>query len=145
MKVSVIGLVAALLTASVGHADVGLANRVEPQRSWLTGFGVGMIGLSLVSGALGVVSFVDRGEAKSNEEFYAPTGSAPEQRNATIYLDEVTRGQTALATGILFSSLAAAALVTGIICLVLDRPVPSTGVAFVPSKQGGVLVLSASF
>jgi hypothetical protein len=145
VKVSAIGLVGVLLTASVGRADVGLSNRAEPRRGWLTGFGAGMIGLSLLSGGLGLMSLSDAGEAKKNEEFYAPPGGAPEQRNATIYLDEVTRGQTALAAGIVFFSLAAASLVTGIVCIVLDRPVPTAGIAFVPSKQGGAMVVSASF
>ena len=58
----------------------------------------------------------------------------------TALQQQVSGGTTLAAVGFVVGGLA---LVGGIVCLVLDRPLPN--VAFVPTAQGGVLVFSTRF
>jgi hypothetical protein len=132
----------ALLVAvlALSAAPVRAEDGAPPQRGFLSGLGIGLLVAGLGGMGAGVAGMATANDGYGRLTAYTGTVSADERPTVTALQQQVSGGTVLAGLGF---GLGGAALVGGIVCLVLDRPVPS--VAFVPTAQGGVLVFSGHF
>lgn len=136
-------LAAVLFAAPVARAEdapaapVAVANDARG-RGWLTGLGVGLLGLGLAGAMLGLGGLITTSDANALLSAYYPTpGSAPtKDEAAAVKLIEARRdGASALAVAAFITG--GVALAGGIVALVLDGRAPAVAVAPIP---GGAAV-----
>jgi hypothetical protein len=124
-----------------------LAGEGEPtvaKRGWLSGLGVGLVGLAGVGFGLGATGVIGNAELSRKLDGYRALGSAATNNQlATLgELESQAKTNSLLITaGFIGGGLA---LAGGITCLILDIPkVPE--VAFVPMQGGGFLSVQGRF
>jgi len=140
-------LAVALLAAPLARAeDAGPAAPVTTAtetrgRGWLTGFGVGLLGLGLAGVMLGIGGVITMSEANTLLAAYYPTpGSAPTAAEAPAVKLIEARRDGASAMGVAAFITGGVALATGILFLALDGRAPAVAVAPIP---GGAAVAVA--
>lgn len=137
MRTIALLLVAAL---ALGSTPARAEEAPPKQRGFLSGLGLGLLVGGLVGVGAGVGGLV--GAEDANVRLIAYQGTfTPDEEPAVLALQQRLAGSTVLAVvGFVGGSLALAA---GVACLLLDSP--RATVAFVPTAQGGVFVLSGRF
>ena len=137
MRTTALLLVAAIaLSSAPVRADEG----APKQRGFLSGLGIGLLVASLGGIGAGTAGLLTANDGYFRLNAYSGTVSVDERPTVTALQRQVSGGTVLAGLGF---GLGGAALIGGIVCLVLDRPVPN--IAFVPTAQGGVLVFSGRF
>ena len=136
MRTTALFLVAAI---ALGSAPVR-AEETPKQRGFLSGLGIGLLVAGLGGIGAGVAGMATANDGYGRRNAYTGTVSTDARPTVTALQQQVSGGTVLAGLGF---GLGGAALIGGIVCLVLDRPLP--GVAFVPTAQGGVLVFSGHF
>lgn len=113
---------------------------VKQQRGFLSGLGLGLLIGGLAGVGAGIGGLVSANEAQTFLAAYSTTPTAEEQPSITALQQRMSGGTTLAAVGFIGGGLA---LAGGIICLAIDTP--NARVAFVPTNQGGVFVLTGRF
>lgn len=114
-------------------------NAVAKERSWVSALGAGLVTVSLGAAGLGVSQWMISTDARLAAEAY----STPSREEAPAVGLLETRAKSATTVSIASFIAAGTLLVGGVLCWVLDRPMPS--VALVPSRDGVAFALSAEF
>ena len=137
MRTTALLLVAAIALSS---APVRAEDVAPKQRGFLSGLGIGLLVAGFGGIGVGTAGLFTANDGYSRLSAYTGIVSTDERPTVTALQQQVSGGTVLAGLGF---GLGGAALIGGIVCLVLDRPVPS--VAFVPTAQGGVLVFSGHF
>lgn len=137
MRTTALLLAAAL---ALGSTPVRAEEAAPRQRGFLSGLGLGLLTGGLLGLGAGTAGLLNANEGYDRLIGYGGTVSADESATVTALQQKLWGGTALAAVGFVGGGLALGA---GIVCLVLDRPVPA--VAFVPTAQGGVLVFSTRF
>jgi hypothetical protein len=137
MKNTALLLIAVIaLGASPARAEETV---VTQQRGFLSRLGVGLLIGSFMSAGLGVAAVMNANSVSATRSIYS--FYTADEALIVQQLDRRIATSTALSVvGFVVSGLA---LAGGIICLAVDTP--AAKVAFVPTAEGGVLVLSGRF
>jgi hypothetical protein len=109
-----------------------------PQRSLLSGVGVGLIGLGVGALGLGVGQFLSWSDAQPTVRAYAQNAPSMDERFATKAADDWSRRTFLIG---LVSGITGAVLVA----LVLDRPADAVSFFVTPTSTGGALGLTGRF
>lgn len=110
------------------------------QRGFLTHVGVGFLIGGMLSLGLGTAGAIGSSEANTRLEAYGGQATAAEQPTVDALKARLAVNSVLAGVGLVVGAVATA---VGIGCILGDAPRAS--VAFVPTSQGGVFVLSARF
>jgi hypothetical protein len=117
-------------------------------RGWLTGTGLGLVGLSLLAGALGLSFQLTANDANRRvAAYYPPPNGAPTVEEARAVTQLVNQRDSAQALAVPLFLGAAAALAGGLACVVLDggRAGAPVQVAVVPGPSAVSLWVTTRF
>ncbi len=149
MKPTALLLAAVLLAAPTASADEAAPSVTAAARGrgWLTGLGLGLAGAGVMGLMMGVGSLTSAGEANALLKAYYPTPeSAPTTAEAPAVKRIEDRRDAALGLAMPSLVLGGAALVGGIVCVVLDGVLGGgPRVAWVPTPGGGAVIVSGEF
>lgn len=130
-----------LLAAPVARADEGAPVAVATEsrgRGWLTGLGVGLLGVGLAGVMLGISGAITTSDANALLAAYYPDStSAPKKEEAGAVKFIATRRDDALAMAVAGFVAGGVALAGGLLALLLDGRAPAVAVAPIP---GGAAV-----
>jgi hypothetical protein len=114
-----------------------------PQRSLLSGVGVGLIGLGVGALGLGVGQFLSWSDAQPTVRAYAQSTPSADEVFAAKAADDWSRRTFLIG---LVSGITGALLVAGgVVALMLDRPADAVSFFVTPTSTGGALGLTGRF
>lgn len=128
----------ALGASSVRAEDTAPAPK--RQRGFLTGLGLGLFVGGLTGLGAGLGGLLTANDASERLAKYSEPLSAGERPTVDVLRGRRSGGTTLATFGFVAGTLA---LAGGVACLIIDTP--RTSVAFMPTAQGGMLVLSGQF
>ena len=137
MRTTALLLVVAI---ALGSSPVRAEEMAPRQRGFLSGLGLGLLMAGLGGIGAGTAGLLTANDGYARLGAYGGTVTTDERPTVTALQQQVSGGTTLSVVGFAAGGLA---LVGGVVCLVLDRPVPD--VALVPTAQGAVLVFSTRF
>jgi hypothetical protein len=127
-------------SASPARADESPQAVVKQQRGFLSGLGLGLLIGGLAGVGAGIGGLVSANEGQTFLAKYDANPTSAEQPSVNALHERVNQGTVLAAVGFVGGGLA---LAGGIICLAIDTP--SARVAFLPTAQGGVFVVTGRF